>query len=122
VEGLQLVRYKPGEFFGIHHDLGDLLEDDQVLLPRKQFGVKRRLVTIFVYLNDLEQGQGGCTHFPKCDNLRVTPKKGKAVLWSNITSDGSPDPATIHAGETVRSSDGDDSVVKYGLNIWITER
>jgi hypothetical protein len=123
LEGLQLVRYKPGEFFGVHHDLGDLLEDDQVLLPRKQFAVKRRLVTLFVYLNDLKPNNGGATHFPKCGDLRVTPKKGNAVLWSNVTADGSPDPATIHAGEAVQSTskDGND-IEKYGLNIWVTEK
>lgn len=116
------MRYRAGDFFGVHHDLGDLLDDDQVQLPPKHFAVKRRLVTIFVYLNDLDKGQGGCTYFPKCGNLRVTPKRGKAVLWSNITADGYPDPGTIHAGEMVKStSSGDNSVVKYGLNIWITE-
>ena len=117
------VRYKPGDFFGTHHDLGDLLADDQVLLPRKQVSIKRRLVTIFVYLNDLKGDQGGCTYFPKCSDLRVRPKKGMAVLWSNIGSDGSPDPNTIHAGEVVHvgKDDNNNAVVKYGLNVWITE-
>jgi 2OG-Fe(II) oxygenase superfamily len=118
IEGLQLVRYLPGQFFGVHHDLGDLMEDDRVLLPRKHLALKRRLVTIFVYLNDLEPGQGGCTYFPKCGNLRVRPSRGKAILWSNVLLDGNPDPNTIHAGEAVL---GEKNVVKYGLNIWITE-
>ena len=46
-------------------DMGDLLEDDQVILPRKQLAVKRRLVTLFCYLNSLDTKQGGCTYFPK---------------------------------------------------------
>lgn len=121
IEGLQLVRYLPGQFFGVHHDLGDLLSDDRVLLPRKQFAMKRRLVTIFVYLNDLDKDQGGCTYFPKCGGLRVRPKRGKAVLWSNITAEGYPDPNTIHAGEAVHATTGDKNIVKYGLNVWITE-
>lgn len=121
IEGLQLVRYLPGQFFGVHHDLGDLGDDDMVILPRKNLLVKRRLVTLFVYLNDLESEHGGCTYFPKCDNLRVKPKKGTAVLWSNINSSGQPDPNTIHAGETVHSTNNEEVVVKYGLNIWITE-
>jgi hypothetical protein len=52
---IQLVRYKPGEFFGVHHDLGDLLEDGSVALPPRDttFGSKRRLVTLFCYLNTL---------------------------------------------------------------------
>jgi len=121
IEGLQLVRYLPGQFFGIHHDLGDLLDDDRVLLPRKQLTMKRRLVTIFVYLNDLGKDQGGCTYFPKCDDLRVRPSRGKAILWSNVSADGYPEPKTIHAGETVQSSPGAKNSVKYGLNVWITE-
>lgn len=120
IESLQLVRYLPGQFFGVHHDMGDLLEDDQVILPRKQLAVKRRLVTLFCYLNSLDTKQGGCTYFPKCGNLRIRPKKGRAVLWSNVTSDGLPEPKTIHAGEAVQLS-GKKDVVKYGLNVWICE-
>jgi prolyl 4-hydroxylase len=118
VEALQLVRYLPGQFFGEHHDMGDLLGNDEVTLPRKQLAVKRRLVTLFCYLNSLDDDQGGCTYFPKCGGLRVTPKKGRAVLWSNVTSAGLPDPHTIHAGEAVI---GNKDVTKYGLNVWICE-
>ncbi|KAL3912119.1 MAG: hypothetical protein SGARI_001318 [Bacillariaceae sp.] len=101
--GCWLVRYEPGQFFGVHHDMGDLKDDDTVALPPKSLatGVKRRLVTLFCYLNSLEDDQGGATHFPKCGNLRVKPKRGRAVLWSNVTEDGQPDERTIHAGETV---------------------
>ena len=133
IEAIQLVRYVAGQFFGVHHDMGDLLEDDQVTLPPKDVYVKRRLVTLFVYLNSLEDDQGGCTHFPYC-GLRVRPKKGRAVLWSNVTTDGLPDPRTIHAGEPVKPSSTtrrvtrstkpqqkQADVVKYGLNIWICE-
>jgi len=104
IEALQLVRYQPGEFFGIHHDLGNLLEDDTVQLPPKDYACKRRLVTMFCYLNTLQEDEGGCTYFPKCSQLRVKPKRGRAVLWCNITPDGKPDPKTIHAGESVNSS------------------
>jgi hypothetical protein len=103
IEALQLVRYLPGQFFGIHHDLGNLLEDDTVQLPPKKLACKRRLVTIFCYLNTLRDGEGGCTYFPKCGHLRVKPKRGRAVLWCNITPDGKADSRTIHAGEAVTS-------------------
>jgi hypothetical protein len=117
IEALQLVRYLPGQFFGVHHDLGDLLENDEVTLPRKNLLAKRRLVTLFCYLNTLEKGQNGCTYFPKCGDLRVKPVRGRAVLWSNIAASGMPDPRTIHAGEAVKGKDA----MKYGLNIWICE-
>ena len=104
IEALQLVRYLPGQFFGIHHDLGNLLENDKVELPRKNLVCKRRLITIFCYLNTLKDDEGGCTYFPKCGHLRVRPKRGRAVFWCNITPDGKADPRTIHAGEAVKSN------------------
>ena len=104
IEALQLVRYLPGQFFGVHHDLGNLLDDDSVQLPRKELTSKRRLVTIFCYLNTLGDDEGGCTYFPKCSHLRVKPQRGRAVLWSNITPDGKADSRTIHAGEAVKSN------------------
>jgi hypothetical protein len=110
IEALQLVRYVPGQFFGIHHDLGNLLEDDSVQLPPKKLGCKRRLVTIFCYLNTLRDGEGGCTYFPKCGHLRVKPKRGRAVLWCNITPDGRADPRTIHAGEAVKSKSAEAAI------------
>ena len=119
IEALQLVRYLPGQFFGLHHDLGDLLEDDQVTLPPKSLFTKRRILTLFCYLNTLEN-QGGCTFFPLCSKLRVQPKSGRAVLWSNVTREGLPDERTIHSGEPLRTSN-DPTAVKYGLNIWICE-
>jgi hypothetical protein len=62
MEPLQLVRYNVGEFFGVHHDLGILYDDGSVELPPKHVCCKRRMVTIFVYLNDIWNG-GGCTFF-----------------------------------------------------------
>lgn len=127
IEPLQLVRYLPGQFFGVHHDMGDLDEDTkQVALPHKNVLVKRRLVTIFCYLNDLPVEAGGCTYFPECSNLKVKPKKGRAVVFCNVTKEGLPDPRTVHAGDPVVSSGheskkGESSNVKYGLNIWVCE-
>eukprot|EP00536_Pseudo-nitzschia_multiseries_P010650 jgi/Psemu1/243091/estExt_Genewise1.C_3330026 len=121
IEALQLVRYVPGQFFGIHHDLGNLLEDDNVELPPKDWASKRRLVTMFCYLNTLQEDEGGCTYFPKCSDLRVQPKRGRAVLWCNITQDGKPDATTIHAGEVVTMTAGKAVATKYGLNIWVCE-
>ncbi|CAB9525214.1 prolyl 4-hydroxylase [Seminavis robusta] len=148
VEPLQLVRYKVGEFFGVHHDTGDYNEETgQVALPPKTVLAKRRIVTIFCYLNTLPEKAGGATMFPQCGDLRVQPKAGRAVLFPNITAEGLPDPRTVHAGEAVKkmpkkpnksSGKAEESKkkkrkttnsrffskrnpVKYGLNIWLTE-
>lgn len=114
IEPLQLVRYRQGQFFGIHHDLGSLFDDGSVELPPRQPWTRRRLVTIFCYLNDLSDG--GCTHFPACGDLRVRPKRGRAVVFCNILENGMPDPRTIHAGEPVTGI-----TTKLGLNIWCCE-
>jgi prolyl 4-hydroxylase len=111
LEPLQLVRYRVGEFFGIHHDLGILYDDGSVELPRRHSLQKRRIATIFVYLNDSD----GCTYFPCCRELRITPKRGRAVFFCNILQNGMPDPNTIHAGEAPTVG------IKYGLNIWVCE-
>lgn len=37
-----------------------------------------RILTVFLYLNDVEEGGG--TDFPKL-GITVEPKKGKAVIW-----------------------------------------
>ena len=147
VECLQLVRYQPNQFFGLHHDLGDYNPDTgHVALPPKSYWSKRRLVTLFCYLNDLSLssslsdvdtddddrssaagGGGGATYFPYADHLRVQPVAGTAVLFSNITADGMPDPRTVHAGEAVTppppraTASSSNRFIKYGLNIWICE-
>ncbi|GAX09747.1 hypothetical protein FisN_19Lh216 [Fistulifera solaris] len=115
LEGLQLVRYEQGQFFGVHHDLGIYdEEEDTVALPPKTTWSPRRLVTLFCYLNDCSEG--GATVFPKAQ-LRVQPAAGNAVLFSNVMSGGMPDVRTLHAGEPPTSP----QCVKYGLNIWFCE-
>ena len=117
IEPLQLVRYRPGQFFGVHHDLGDWHADSgHVTLPPKSLLVKRRVATVFCYLNTLPSSEaGGETHFPLANELSIRPKEGRAVLFSNIRATGQPDPRTIHAGNRVTEG------TKYGLNIWICE-
>jgi hypothetical protein len=134
IEALQLVRYLPGQFFGVHHDLGEYDESTGVVgLPPKSYLSKRRLVTLFCYLNDLDPSAGGATCFPQATNttttnnsqnekndpnpLRITPVAGRAVLFSNVNRHGLPDPRTVHAGEPVLQP----GTVKYGVNIWLCE-
>jgi cell division septation protein DedD len=169
------------QFFNVHHDLADYDDETgRVELPPKSLFFRRRVVTLFCYLNEVEEG--GETAFPSCpvapaspipiqddsnharDHdqgdapdasevtdpskslptpsdvgaasatpspvlpqpvspeppdtdafLKVKPKPGRAVLWSNVLKDGNPDPRTIHAGLPVRRG------TKYGINVWICE-
>jgi len=127
IEPLQLVRYSEGQYFGAHHDTGVLFEDGSVELPAKSAcSPPRRLVTLFVYLNDMPNLDcGGCTHFPLLmapddrqhgttmknatsanleGGLNVHPKRGRAVMFCNIDRFGMPDPRTVHAGQPVKAT------------------
>jgi prolyl 4-hydroxylase len=107
-EYLQLLRYEEGQFYQIHNDY----------IPyQRQRPQGVRILTFYFYLNDLEEKDGGGTHFPKL-NLTVTPRKGRAVLWPSILSK-SPnrkDTRTDHQAMPVLSG------VKYGANAWIHQR
>ena len=52
-----------------------------------------RFATILVYLRDV--AQGGETVFPQL-GLSVKPKKGRALVWNSMNSDGECDPTSIH--------------------------
>ena len=73
---------RKGQFYGVHHDL--------VPAPEEFSGP--RMLTFFVYLNDVKSGGG--TNFPFVQGdesknpqgvrgLTVTPKRGSAILWAN---------------------------------------
>jgi prolyl 4-hydroxylase len=110
VEPLQIVRYKEGQFFDVHHDAGTLLDDGSVELV-----APRRFATLFLYLNTLPDGQGH-TEFPLA-GVSMRPERGCGVLWCNINKQGEPDPRTIHKACPVVGK----GVVKYGVNVWISE-
>jgi prolyl 4-hydroxylase len=107
-EYLQLLRYEEGQFYQIHNDY------IPYQLQRPQGS---RILTFFLYLNDMEEKDGGGTHFPKL-NLTITPKKGRAVLWPSVLNNdpNMKDARTDHGGMPVFSG------VKYGANAWIHQR
>lgn len=112
VEPLQVVRYRDGQHFGLHHDCSVLKPNGTLSLLDINEPV--RLVTFFVYLNSLSEGEGGCTYFPKL-KLRVSPKRGAAVLFCNINEHGTLDSRVIHQAEPTTAG-----VVKFGMNIWVS--
>jgi prolyl 4-hydroxylase len=110
LEGLQVVRYRPGDEYKPHHDyLG---------------GRPERLTTLLAYLqaDGIQDGRcGGSTVFPRLKSngrpLRVFPKQGSALLWSNVDAQGSVNEATLHAGEPVLCKDKE----KIALNAWFQD-
>ncbi|XP_013420882.1 prolyl 4-hydroxylase subunit alpha-1 [Lingula anatina] len=68
-----------------------------------------RFATILVYLQDVEKG--GETKFPEL-GIWVRPKKGRALVWTNMDAKGNCDPLSIHDAAIVE--DGH----KYILQRW----
>jgi len=64
LENLSAVRYMPGQQYRPHHD------------------GSARPVTLFIYMNDLDEDAGGETYFPVLD-IKVVPRKGCAIMWPN---------------------------------------
>jgi prolyl 4-hydroxylase len=102
-ESLQLLRYERGQYYRRHHDY----ISTQV---NRQQGV--RILTFYLYLND--DLAGGGTRFTKLNNLTVTPKTGRAVLWPSVRDDAphEKDDRTEHEAMPVEAG------VKYGANAW----
>ena len=71
-----------------------------------------RVLTIFLYLNEVEEGGG--THFGQL-GLTVQPKKGRALIWPSVLDEDllEWDERTHHEALPVLSG------LKYGANAWI---
>ncbi len=88
----KILRYEPGQHFGLH---ADFLELNTPELVREVEVRGQRAATLLVYLN--EDYEGGETHFPRID-FRYRGKRGDALLFGNIDAAGAPDYAMLHAG------------------------
>ena len=102
-EKAQIQHYEVGNEFKAHWDW--FHEDaDKPFFDRGQ-----RIWTFMIYLNDVEEG--GETHFTKLDQS-ITPKLGRAVIWSNLDKNGKVDYETQHAGTPVKKGQ------KYVITKW----
>jgi prolyl 4-hydroxylase len=106
-EDLQVVNYSEGGFFVPHYDPCD---GDKKYCSRMNGSLGPRLLTFLIYLND--EFNGGETEFPLI-NKKVTPKKGKAVLFYNIGDDGRIIKQSLHTGKPVIGGN------KWIANKWI---
>lgn len=147
LEPLQLVRYLPGQFFDVHHDMGDFCPETGVVeLPPKSLFSKRRVVTLFCYLNAVTSG--GATHFPLATvGAAATATTDAAADHVDIANNDSlpsrssssedglrvepvPGRAVLFSNvlstglpdpRTIHAGEPVLSGLKYGLNIWICE-
>lgn len=101
IEPLQLLRYAKGERYLYHHDY-----------LRGDSGINQRVHTVLVYLNTLEDSDGGATSFFH-HSLKIQPVEGNAVWFRNADDDGNTIDTSLHSGEEIRTD-----VIKYAINIW----
>ena len=102
-EHLQLLKYETGQFYREHHD--QISPRDSAWGPR--------VYTFFMYLSDVEEG--GETVFVRLDNVSVSPKKGRAILWPSVLSDDpfATDERTYHEALPVIKG------LKMASNFWV---
>ena len=85
-EQIQVVRYKPAQEYKEHYDICHPTQAYKEQLKACQEDFKKfnsvRYATIIFYLND--GFNGGETYFPNI-NKKITPKKGKALIFFNCT-------------------------------------
>ena len=99
VESVYVTRYRAGEYYKAHHDAYEGFDGD-------------RYYTTLIYLNDMEESEGGGTVFEKL-NIGVRPKCGRAVIWTNRNPDGSTHAETTH--EALPVNEGTE---KWVIQLW----
>lgn len=108
-EGLQILHYRVGGEYRPHFDYFDPATPG-CALQLKHGG--QRLLTIILYLNNVEGGGG--TIFPEL-GLEFLPEKGAALMFASITREGALQPQSLHGGSPVVSG------VKWIATRWIRE-
>ena len=107
-EALQLLKYRPGEFFRRHHDSYDGAFGAQAM--------GHRIMTAFMYLNDVPEGGGGETRFTDLEHTpAVAPRLGRMIVWPNVWT---MEP-TSHDHRMMHEACPTTKGLKYGANVWI---
>ena len=105
----QTISHLNDAYFATSLNSHDYIEDQE------EAPAGPRILTAFLYLNDVEQGGG--TNFPELD-ITVMPKRGRILLWPSVL-DSEPlkiDERTDHQALDVEKG------VKYAANSWIHMR
>lgn len=109
-EDLQVVRYKPGQYYSQHHDA---CCDDNSGCSKFLSRGGQRVLTILIYLNE---GFGeGSTYFRNLDK-HYKPSSGNAIVFHPLATGSSKcHPLALHSGTSVTFGE------KWVANIWFRE-
>ncbi len=109
-EDFQLLYYDVGAEYQPHFDYFDP-STPSGLVHLERGG--QRIVTFMIYLNTVTEG--GETIFPRA-KIKISPEKGKAVVFYNVTPQGEEDPMSFHGGAPVLQGE------KWLITHWLHER
>ena len=68
---------------------------------------------MLIYLNSVDDADGGHTIFPRLD-LKVSPSAHSAVVFNDCHANGQEDPRTLHGGTPPLNN-----ASKVAVNVWI---
>jgi prolyl 4-hydroxylase len=105
-EVMQGQRYQVGQQYKHHCDFFGV--DDDYWQQQARLGGQRTW-TAMIWLN--APREGGETDFPKL-GLNLRPETGTLMLWNNMTAEGHPNWATLHAGMPVKRG------IKHVITRW----
>lgn len=106
-EGLQILRYEPGNEYKPHYDFFDPSQPGSAAVLKRG---GQRVGTLVIYLNT--PTNGGATTFPDA-GLEVAPIQGNAVFFNYDRPDRST--LTLHAGAPVQEGE------KWVATKWLRE-
>lgn len=110
-EPTQVQRYLVDNKFDEHTDWFNPHEKEWSYTANKG----QRTWTITVYLNDVEEGDGGETEFPKL-GVKIQPKLGRLVAWNNLLPTGQGNGDTLHKGCKVERGE------KFIITKWFRDK
>ncbi len=115
-EAVHFIQYVPGQKYGRHTD-AIKEEFNSMYGPR--------LFTLLLYLNDVDESNGGETCFPQIQRsdgsdgkICIQPKKGRAVIWPNIMDEIPGGTVEIAEDRTYHEASGIQEGHKYASTIW----
>jgi prolyl 4-hydroxylase len=109
-ELIHIVKYDVGGEYKPHHDFFPPTED---YTASATANAGQRVISCLFYLND--DFEGGETEFPT-KKIKVTPKTGRMLMWSNMYPNGELDYESLHAGLPVISG------TKWVAIVWVREK